>query len=43
VWYCLIGGHGGPSDPDAQAEELIVSRTALSVEALGLAQIVAKG
>jgi DNA-binding FrmR family transcriptional regulator len=23
VRHCLIGGHGGPSDPDEQAEELM--------------------
>jgi DNA-binding FrmR family transcriptional regulator len=23
VRHCLIGGHGGPTDPDAQAEELM--------------------
>ena len=23
VRHCLIGGHGGPSDPDDQAEELM--------------------
>jgi DNA-binding FrmR family transcriptional regulator len=23
VRHCLVGGHGGPSDPDEQAEELM--------------------
>lgn len=23
VRHCLVGGHGGPTDPDAQAEELM--------------------
>lgn len=23
VRHCLVGGHGGPDDPDAQAEELM--------------------
>lgn len=23
VRHCLVGGHGGPRDPDAQAEELM--------------------
>ena len=23
VRHCLVGGHGGPSDPDKQAEELM--------------------